>query len=437
MRLDYRSVLFSICLIELLVACLAGIYALSARPRRRDLLLWALSYVMLLLGTLLVSLRGLVPDVIGVVLANLLLIGFLLFILAGLRSFRGRRSPWPWMAAAAAIIVAWMSYFSLARPDMLSRLVFYEVSIIALGSWAALEIGRKPGPGLKIVSRVIAVLLLAIAALNLARLILTLSFGVPADLLESGSWDAVMLVFNGAVAATLSIALILLHLSVLNEGLAAAARDRELLVREMAHRTKNDLSLVDSLVSIEQQSRAAADPAGSARLEALRDRIRCLSQAHDRLSHSEEPGMVMLEEYLKVIAEGLPRRDGVSVVIRFARVAAPFSYAAPLGLAMNELATNALKYAFPEGRGGTISLSLRAADPAGGRTLAELEVRDDGVGTRWPPEKPGLGTMIVQSFASKVDASIGYSFDGGSVFRLSFSLPSRSDRDRPPAPPAR
>jgi len=93
MRLDYRSVLFSICLIELLVACLAGIYALSARPRRRDLLLWALSYVMLLLGTLLVSLRGLVPDVIGVVLANLLLIGFLLFILAGLRSFRGRRSP--------------------------------------------------------------------------------------------------------------------------------------------------------------------------------------------------------------------------------------------------------------------------------------------------------------------------------------------------------
>lgn len=339
MHLDYRSVIFSVCLIELLVACLAGIYALSARPRRRGLLLWALSYVMLLLGTLFVSLRGLVPDIVGVVLANLLLIGFLLFILA--------------------------------------------------------------------------------------------------DLLASGSWDAVMLALNGGVAATLSIALILLHLSVLNEGLAAAARDRELLVREMAHRTKNDLSLVDSLVSIEQQSRAAADPAGSARLEALRDRIRCLSQAHDRLSHSEEPGMVMLEEYLEVIAEGLPRRDGVSVVIRFARVAAPFSYAAPLGLAMNELATNALKYAFPEGRGGTISLSLRAADPADGRTLAELEVRDDGVGTRWPPEKPGLGTMIVQSFASKVDASIGYSFEGGSVFRLGFSLPNRSDRGRPPAPPAR
>jgi two-component sensor histidine kinase len=425
MRLDVRSVIFSISLIELLVACLLGAYALSAKPHRRELFLWAEAYAMLLVGTLLIFLRGFIPDFVSIVLGNYFLLGFLFFILAGIMYFRGKVPPWPWIALSGAAIVAWMSWFTFARPDMLPRAVLYELVVIAVGTAAALEIGRKPSPGLALASRMVAAILASLVAVNLARLVMVLALSYPVDLMESGSWDAFMLVIMAALVAVLSIALIILHLSSLNAALTASARDRALLVTEMAHRTMNDLSIVDSLISIEERSRAPLDPVGSARLGSLRERIRCLGVAHERLSRSEDPATVRLDEYLSALALGLPVREGVSVTTDFAAAAAPFSRAAPLGLAMNELAANALRYAFPGNRRGSLSLVLRVRN-ASGKAIAELEVRDDGVGTAWPPPNPGLGTMIVQSFAAKIGAEVAYAFEGGSVFTLSFELPTRA-----------
>jgi two-component sensor histidine kinase len=423
MRLDMRSVLFSISLIELLVAVLLGAFALSAKPHKRELFLWAEAYAMLLIGTLFIFLRGLVPDFVSIVLGNYFILGFLFFILAGIMYFRGKAPPWPLIAGAGAVIAAWMSWFTFARPDLLLRLVFYELVVVAVGSAAAFQIGRKPAPGLALASRLAAAILAAIAAVNLARLVLVLALGYPADFMESGSWDAFMLVIIGGLVAVLFIALIILHLSALNAELAASARDRALLVTEMAHRTMNDLAIVDSLISIEELSRAPLDPAGSARLGSLRERIRCLGVAHERLSRSADPGMIRLDEYLSALALGLPGHDGVSVTTDFAEATIPFAHAAPLGLAMIELAANAFQHAFPDGRGGRLSLALRVGKSSG-RATAELVVRDDGVGTSWPPLAPGLGTMIVQSFASRIPAEVAYSFEGGSAFTLRFELPT-------------
>ena len=57
-----------------------------------------------------------------------------------------------------------------------------------------------------------------------------------------------------------------------------------------------------------------------------------------------------------------------------------------------------------------------------------LEVRDDGKGASWPAERPGLGSMIIESFARKLGGRLDYSFEGGSVFRLSFVIPAEQTR---------
>jgi two-component sensor histidine kinase len=424
MRLDYRSVLLTINAVQLMAALFVGVYALALRRDGRGAGLWAAGYCLLLVGLILVALRGIIPDLFSILFGNLFLLSSPMLILAGIRQYRGRHTPWPCIAGACGAVLLWVGFFTYILPSTLARLCFFDLSVIAFGAAGAVEIGRKPSPELRVLSRVAAALLLGLASAYLARLLLALLAGAPAELMGAGTAEAAILILGGAMMAGLALALILLHSSILTERLAAASRDNALLVREMAHRTKNDLALVDSLISIEERSRGGGDPIGSARLGALRERIRCLAQAHDRLSRSEDPGRVRLDEYLSVIAEGLPGGLGVRVEMDFARISAPFSFASPLGLAMNELATNALKHAFPEGSGGSIRLSLRLLP---GSSSAELEVRDDGVGASWPPERPGLGTLIVQSFASKIGASIAYDFEGGSVFKLRFDLPSEPE----------
>jgi two-component sensor histidine kinase len=434
MHLDYRSVIFTCSLLTFLVALLMGAYALTLRPRRPEIQAWAAAYALLIAGSILMVLRDVIPDFFSILLGNICLIGFLIAIRVGIFFIRGLKPRWPLVIAGLVLIVLWFGYFSLIAPSLPPRFYFYNCFIAVVALWSAGSIARRPEPGLAAVSRIAAAMLAVIGLSGIARIAFALCLGLPSDLMESANWDSIAQALQVAASCILGFSLISLRAESLNAELAAAVGDRELLVREMAHRTKNDLALVDSLISLEQDSLEAArsDCGGSAarQLDALRDRIRCMSEAHERLSLSEELGSVRLDGYLEAVAEGLPRRAGVAVERDFAAVEAPFTLAAPLGLVMNELAVNALKYAFPEGREGKIRLALRfAGDGAPGGAEYRLEVSDDGIGTKWPPERPGLGSMIVESFAKQIEGKLGYSFEGGSSFCLSFSLP-RSDKGR-------
>ncbi len=442
MRLDFRSVVFSIGFMMLMVAILLSAYALAIKPRRREMYLWSIAFTLLFVGQLTIAFQGILPDFLGIVVADCLLLGSYLFILIGIRRFNGKATPWYLAAAVFAAIAAWMAHFTFAQPSMLHRLVFYDAALVALAAMGSVEVARRKETGANPHSRTASILLCAISLLYLLRLVLTLLFGAPATLMESSSWDALIQALSGGLVSILAITFILIYLSMLNGDLAKAAQERALMVREMAHRTKNDLALVDSLLSIEQSIleeealQGGPDRIGTAaeggnppnmRIGALRERIHCLARAHDRLSRSDDPGAIRLDEYLELIALGLPHGSRVDMVRDFAPTKAPFAFAAPLGLIMNELATNAAKYAFPDGKMGHIRLSLHdsgnaAAGPSLRRTMF-LEVRDDGIGAGWPPEKQGFGTMIVQAFAAKIEADIAYSFEGGSVFRVRFELP--------------
>ena len=183
------------------------------------------------------------------------------------------------------------------------------------------------------------------------------------------------------------------------EAAADAARQlaQERLLRgELQHRSKNDLQLVLSLLVLQRRRL----PEGEARRimgEAL-DRVAAIGVAHDHLNPNGGTAQVDLAEYLHALCGNLSqRRAEIAVETALEPAMMPHAHAVPLGLIVNELVTNALKHAFPEGRAGIVRVEFTIA-PGG---EARLCVRDDGVGMG--PTRPGSsGTELVRRLVDQV-----------------------------------
>ncbi len=175
----------------------------------------------------------------------------------------------------------------------------------------------------------------------------------------------------------------------------AAAATRALLAQrtrllELQHRARNDFQLIMSLLML--QKRQQRDPEARRGLVHVMDRIAAIGMAHDQLADDGAHGSVELSDYLKALCGSLgQRREGIAVSAELTPAAMPHERAVPLGLIVNELVTNALKHAFPDGRTGTVTVSFHA-DADGEGTLG---VRDDGVGMG-PPRPGSLGTELVR-----------------------------------------
>jgi two-component sensor histidine kinase/ABC-type amino acid transport substrate-binding protein len=209
-------------------------------------------------------------------------------------------------------------------------------------------------------------------------------------------------------------------------GLQEALEARNLVLKELNHRTKNDLMVMLSLVRL-----AYEDCGGSEHeiLEETAGRIEAIAKMHEQLSAESMPGTTIdLGAYLLDLAEGLRESILSRTPIRL-EVDAPqgvemgLKEAVGLGLIANELITNAKKYAFPGGRGGMITLGL-ARNPGEGLVVT---VADDGVGIEGEAEaKSGsLGTSIVRALADGMgaDMDIRSAPGAGSTWRI--VLPER------------
>ncbi|MCC6401126.1 MAG: sensor histidine kinase [Flavobacteriales bacterium] len=156
-----------------------------------------------------------------------------------------------------------------------------------------------------------------------------------------------------------------------------AESEKDLMLREIHHRVKNDLQVVSTLVRL----RALHEPSNGSReaLEDLERRVQAMALVHDRLYRSNDLRHISLGDHLQELASGGVRsfaaeeRVGASVSCSVDEV--PTRMLIPLGLLVNELVMNSLKHAFPEGRPGSIRLELKAV----GHGLHLVYV-DDGVG---------------------------------------------------------
>jgi two-component sensor histidine kinase len=192
-----------------------------------------------------------------------------------------------------------------------------------------------------------------------------------------------------------------------NKQLAANEQEKDLLLREAGHRMKNDLMTLEALVRL--QERAVQDPTARSALASTADRIHVLSRVHDRLRLGQGTiAVVNVADFITELCDDLKAAlvglRPVAVTVRAEHHLLPQERSVPVGLIINELLTNSLKYAFPDDRSGTIIVSFSREGES-----FRVSVADDGVGlppVSRPESASGLGTRLIRSMAAQLGGSV-------------------------------
>ncbi len=202
--------------------------------------------------------------------------------------------------------------------------------------------------------------------------------------------------------------------------------EKEVLLKEVHHRVKNNLQVISSLLSL--QSARIADTRVKNALRESQNRVRSMALIHEKLYQSADLAQVDFAAYLRSLVTFLAqsyreRTDAVALEVHSADVQLDLETALPCGLIVNELVSNALKHGFPDDRTGTIWVSLESSEGGG----LCLRVRDDGIGF---PEgaslepSQSLGLSLVRTLTDQIGGALTVSRGSGTDFAVCF----RSER---------
>ena len=204
-----------------------------------------------------------------------------------------------------------------------------------------------------------------------------------------------------------------------NKLISKTLSEKEILLKEIHHRVKNNLQVISSLLSI--QSRSIDDEKAKDAIVESRTRVHSMSLIHQDLYKKDNLTGVRMDRYLGSLTKDLLDTYNVSEgVITLDNQIEPLKLdvdsVIPLGLIVNELMSNALKYAFPENRDGTIAVLLKEQ----GESLL-LQVSDNGVGMKEDQvdaNSDSFGHTLIRAFKSKLDAKIDIQSKEGTVVKL-------------------
>ena len=185
----------------------------------------------------------------------------------------------------------------------------------------------------------------------------------------------------------------------------AEERYKEMMAAELAHRIKNSLAIISAFVAFEMRRAAAPCLDG---YQAMQTRINAVASLYDVIAQSSAFGPVDIQSYFNGIANNIRSSligpDGkINVQVDAEPIAINADHAVPIGLLVNELATNAVKYAFPDGK-GLISLSFQRRD---GEVV--LAIEDNGIGFDGATVREGstgMGTRFIDAFVRQIGGTL-------------------------------
>jgi PAS domain S-box-containing protein len=204
--------------------------------------------------------------------------------------------------------------------------------------------------------------------------------------------------------------------------LHAALREKDVLLKEVHHRVKNNLQVISSLLSL--QAQYVPDASTRAVFASSQGRVQSIALVHEKLYQSRNLSHIKLSEYLKTLISDLLSANsaaerGIKSVLDIADLSLTVDVAIPCGLIVNELVSNALKHAFSARPSGTVTVRAVRQN----EELIELSVADDGLGLPQvidPHASSSLGLDLVFTFAEQLGAEVEIVRDGGTTFVFRF-----------------
>jgi len=197
--------------------------------------------------------------------------------------------------------------------------------------------------------------------------------------------------------------------------------EKEVLLKEVHHRVKNNLQIVSSIFSL-QTAHVGEDQRMIELLRDSRDRIRSMSFIHESLYQNKDFSSIDLADYMEGLSRNLMMSYSLTGKVQLESdldlVELMLDQAIPCGLILNELISNALKHAFPDGRAGVIRMGLHLT----GQQVS-ISLADDGVGAppNFDPERDAnLGLELVHTLVEQLDGRLTMETSGGVSYLLTF-----------------
>lgn len=227
---------------------------------------------------------------------------------------------------------------------------------------------------------------------------------------------------DGRIARLFTIFRDVTERKIAEENLIASLQEKEVMLKEIHHRVKNNLQVISSLLNL--QAGYIEDKQSRLMFKESQNRVRTMALIHERLYQSRDLAKVDFGEYIKKLISVLLRSydinmGNIELKYNFSEVFLGIDEAIPCGLIINELVSNAFKHAFPTDRKGVISLGLDSSDD--GRI--SLVVQDNGVGI--PDdfdfrESDTMGMRLVTTLVEQIEGTIEFDRSGGTKFEIKF-----------------
>jgi len=205
--------------------------------------------------------------------------------------------------------------------------------------------------------------------------------------------------------------------------LQSSLKEKEILLREIHHRVKNNLQTISSLLDLQAES--INDPKSLEAFRSSQNRIRSMALIHERLYKSENLSRIKACEYIKNLTEYLEstfieQSGSVEIKTEVEDIYLSLDVAIPCGLIINELVSNAMKYAFPGRKDGKLFVQLGTYN----KKYLKLTVKDNGIGmsVKAGNKNSSLGLQLVDLLVKQISGSLKLDNSNGTTFEITFPL---------------
>lgn len=227
---------------------------------------------------------------------------------------------------------------------------------------------------------------------------------------------------NGRTLGLVGIARDITELKAANEKIKQSLDEKEILLKEVYHRVKNNLQVVTSLLHI--QSKTISDPAVLEVFKESQDRIRMMSLIHEKLYKSKDLSKINFSEYIHNLADYLRQAyptvsKNIDIKIKSQELYLGVDKAIPCGLIINEVISNAYKYAFLDGRKGEINIEFTSPE----KNQHKLLISDNGIG--FPQDidfkkAKSMGMVLINTLTEQIDGTVELDNKSGTKFTIMF-----------------